>query len=183
MVNRGATIPGQRRWHNESSQVSDPSGIQADCRNRTSVDLSIAVEVCRSAPQYDPERVVIPSIGRLRQIRTAGGDCFLLVADLMSGCGMRNGDVYRITEQVKRTTRQYERLKHRRPGEYRDVPLPRCRGGSAAAGEGIRAAADAVGDRADLRLAHAAPPSGAGLRRPPAEGESDDPHVAVDRVG
>lgn len=33
-------------------------------------------------------------------------------------------DVYRITEPVNRTTRQYGRLKHRRPSEYRDVPLP-----------------------------------------------------------
>ncbi|CAM5671234.1 hypothetical protein STENM327S_03007 [Streptomyces tendae] len=88
-------------------------------------------------PQYDPKRVVIPSPAQLRQIRTAGDDSFLLVADLMSGCGMRNGeafavnvnnivanDVYRITEQVNRTTCRYERLKHRKPGEYRDVPLP-----------------------------------------------------------
>ncbi|WP_346283517.1 tyrosine-type recombinase/integrase, partial [Streptomyces sp. T21Q-yed] len=88
-------------------------------------------------PQYDPKRVVIPSPEQLRQIRTAGDDSFLLVADLMSGCGMRNGeafavnlnnivadDVYRITEQVNRTTCQYERLKHRKVGEYRDVPLP-----------------------------------------------------------
>jgi integrase len=88
-------------------------------------------------PQYDPKRVVIPSPEQLRQIRTAGDDSFLLVTDLMSGCGMRNGeafavnlnnivadDVYRITEQVNRTTCQYERLKHRKAGEYRDVPLP-----------------------------------------------------------
>jgi integrase len=88
-------------------------------------------------PQYDPQRVVIPSPEQLRHIRTAGDDSFLLVADLMSGCGMRNGeafavnvnnlvadDVYRITEQVNRTTCRYERLKHRKAGEYRDVPLP-----------------------------------------------------------
>ncbi|MGW4026816.1 tyrosine-type recombinase/integrase [Streptomyces sp. NPDC005009] len=54
----------------------------------------------------------------------------------MSGCGMRNGeaaavnlrnivadDVYRITEQVNQTTGHYARLKHRKMGEYRDVPL------------------------------------------------------------
>ncbi|MFE1241310.1 hypothetical protein [Streptomyces tendae] len=35
-------------------------------------------------------------------------------------------DVYRITEQVNRTTCQYERLKHRKAGEYRDVPALRC---------------------------------------------------------
>ncbi|MEU9330981.1 tyrosine-type recombinase/integrase [Streptomyces canus] len=89
------------------------------------------------APQYDPKRVVIPSPAQLQQIRSAGDDSFLLVADLMSGCGMRNGeafavnlnnivadDVYRIGEQVNRTTSQYDRLKHRKPDEYRDVPLP-----------------------------------------------------------
>ncbi|MEU2537879.1 hypothetical protein [Streptomyces iakyrus] len=34
-------------------------------------------------------------------------------------------DVYRITEQVNRTTSQYERLKHCKVGERRDVPCPR----------------------------------------------------------
>lgn len=81
--------------------------------------------------------MVIPSPEQLGQIRTADDDGFLLVADLMSGCGMRNGeafavdldnivadDVHRITEQVNRTTCQYGRLKHRKVGEYRDVPLP-----------------------------------------------------------
>ncbi|WP_405790923.1 hypothetical protein [Streptomyces sp. NBC_01367] len=72
-------------------------------------------------PQYDPDRAVIPSPAQLRDIRTAGDDRFLLIADLMSGCGMRNGeafavnlnnlvagDVYRITEQVNQTTKTYD---------------------------------------------------------------------------
>ncbi|WP_159402135.1 hypothetical protein [Streptomyces katrae] len=55
----------------------------------------------------------------------------------MSGCGLRNGEAavvnlnnivaagtYHVTEQVNRTTKQYDRLKHRKKGEYRDVPLP-----------------------------------------------------------
>jgi integrase len=55
----------------------------------------------------------------------------------MSGCGLRNGeaaavnlknivadDVYRVTEQVNQTTRDYAPLKHRKANEYRDVPLP-----------------------------------------------------------
>ncbi|MEV7145157.1 tyrosine-type recombinase/integrase [Streptomyces sp. NPDC093084] len=88
-------------------------------------------------PQYDPARAVIPSLEQLRAIRTAGDDAFMLVVDLMSGCGLRNGeafavnlnnivadDVYRITEQVVLSTRQYGPLKHRKTGEYRDVPLP-----------------------------------------------------------
>ncbi|WP_406499690.1 tyrosine-type recombinase/integrase [Streptomyces sp. NBC_00846] len=88
-------------------------------------------------PQYDPKRAVIPSVAQLQEIRVAGDDTFLLFADLMSGCGMRNGeaaavnlnnivadDVYRITEQVNQTTGEYARLKHRKSGDYRDVPLP-----------------------------------------------------------
>ncbi|KOT37295.1 integrase [Streptomyces caelestis] len=88
-------------------------------------------------PQYDPRHAVIPSPTQLRKIRTAGDDRFRLITDLMSGCGMRNGeaaavnlrnivadDVYRITEQVNQTTGHYARLKHRKMGEYRDVPLP-----------------------------------------------------------
>ncbi|WP_232246425.1 tyrosine-type recombinase/integrase [Kitasatospora mediocidica] len=88
-------------------------------------------------PQYDPTRAVIPSPTQLRDIRTAGDDMFLLITDLMSGCGLRNGeaaavnlrnivadDIYRITEQVNQTTKTYGRLKHRKVTEYRDVPLP-----------------------------------------------------------
>ncbi|MEU8936361.1 tyrosine-type recombinase/integrase [Streptomyces sp. NPDC048409] len=89
------------------------------------------------APQYDPARAVIPSPEQLRTIRTAGDDVFTLFVDLMSGCGLRNGeaaavnldnivadDVYRIREQVNQTTARYGPLKHRRPNNYRDVPLP-----------------------------------------------------------
>ncbi|MFB7950553.1 tyrosine-type recombinase/integrase [Kitasatospora phosalacinea] len=88
-------------------------------------------------PQYDPKRAVIPSLAQLQGIRTAGDDAFNLVAELMSGCGLRNGealainvdnivadDVYRVTEQVNQTTKTYASLKHRKAGEYRDVPLP-----------------------------------------------------------
>ncbi|MEU3712149.1 tyrosine-type recombinase/integrase [Streptomyces catenulae] len=88
-------------------------------------------------PQYDPKRAVIPSVQQLHGIRSAGNDAFLLIADLMSGCGLRNGeaaavninnivadDVYRVCEQVNHTTSQYAKLKHRKPDEYRDVPLP-----------------------------------------------------------
>lgn len=50
---------------------------------------------------------MIPSPERLGRIPTAGDDSFLLVTD----------DVYRITEQVNRTTCRHERLKHRRPGD------------------------------------------------------------------
>ncbi|BAJ26420.1 MULTISPECIES: site-specific integrase [Kitasatospora] len=88
-------------------------------------------------PQYDPKRAVIPSLAQLAVVRTAGDDAFNLVAELMSGCGLRNGealavnidnivadDVYRVTEQVNHATKTYARLKHRKVDEYRDVPLP-----------------------------------------------------------
>ncbi|MFI5756849.1 tyrosine-type recombinase/integrase [Streptomyces sp. NPDC051569] len=88
-------------------------------------------------PQYDPERAVIPSPAQLAGLRDAGDDAFALIADLMSGCGLRNGeaaavrldnivadDTYRVHEQVNQTSNTYSRLKHRKVGEYRDVPLP-----------------------------------------------------------
>ncbi|WP_345695817.1 site-specific integrase [Kitasatospora terrestris] len=88
-------------------------------------------------PQYDPKRAVIPSPEQLAALRGAGDEVLQLVADLMSGSGLRNGealavnvnnivadDVYRITEQVNQTTGRYAPLKHRKAGEYRDVPLP-----------------------------------------------------------
>ncbi|MGW2340385.1 tyrosine-type recombinase/integrase [Streptomyces sp. NPDC001661] len=89
------------------------------------------------SPQYDPSRAVIPSLEQLRRLRTAGDDAFMLLVDMMSGCGLRNGeaaavninnvvadDVYRVSEQVIMSTLQYGPLKHRKAGDYRDVPLP-----------------------------------------------------------
>ncbi|MFF7082667.1 hypothetical protein [Streptomyces lavendulae] len=77
-------------------------------------------------PQYDPKRAVIPSPAQLQAVRVAGDDTLTLVVDLMSGCGLRNGEaaavnlrnlvadnVYRVTEQVNQTTKTYDRLKHR----------------------------------------------------------------------
>ncbi|WP_236046319.1 tyrosine-type recombinase/integrase [Streptacidiphilus fuscans] len=88
-------------------------------------------------PRYRPGRAVIPSPLQLRGIRDAGDETFRLLVDLMTGCGMRNGeaaavninnivadDVYRITEQVHHTTKRYAALKARKVGDYRDVPLP-----------------------------------------------------------
>ncbi|MFH8773700.1 hypothetical protein [Streptomyces sp. NPDC017958] len=65
-------------------------------------------------PQYDPAHAAIPSPEQLRAIRTAGDDAFMLIVDLMSGCGLRNGEaaavnlndivadnVYRVTGQAE----------------------------------------------------------------------------------
>ncbi|MER7118429.1 tyrosine-type recombinase/integrase [Streptomyces goshikiensis] len=88
-------------------------------------------------PQYTPSRSIIPTPSQLAGIPSSGDDSFQLLVGLISGCGMRNGeaaadnirnivadDVYRVTEQVNQTTKRYGPLKHRNPGEYRDVPLP-----------------------------------------------------------
>ncbi|MCY0935993.1 tyrosine-type recombinase/integrase [Streptomyces sp. H34-S4] len=89
------------------------------------------------APQYTPSRRVIPDPAQIAALRSSGDDTFRLLIDLMSGCGLRNGeaaavnlsnlvadDVYRITEQVNQSTKTYGPLKHRKPGDYREVPLP-----------------------------------------------------------
>lgn len=89
-------------------------------------------------PQYDPKRAVVPSHDAIQLIKDQSPDPrFRLVADLMSGMGLRNGealavnvnnlvadDVYRITEQVSAKTNQLTRLKHRKAGEFREVPMP-----------------------------------------------------------
>ncbi|CAM5293209.1 hypothetical protein SALBM217S_06781 [Streptomyces griseoloalbus] len=87
-------------------------------------------------PQYDPKRAVIPSPQQLRT-REAGDDRFQ--ADHRPDERLRHAQrrgrrrqpaqhrrdyVYRITEQVNQTTGHCARLKHRKTGEYRDVPLP-----------------------------------------------------------
>ncbi|MFH8387948.1 hypothetical protein ACH4E7_44970 [Kitasatospora sp. NPDC018058] len=56
------------------------------------------------APQYDPERAVIPSVAQLQQIRTAGDDAFRLVTDLMSGCGLRTAKRTRSTSTTSSPT-------------------------------------------------------------------------------
>ncbi|MEU3403592.1 tyrosine-type recombinase/integrase [Streptomyces sp. NPDC006670] len=88
-------------------------------------------------PQYSPGRAVIPTASQLASLRDQGDDSFRLFVELMSGCGLRNGeaaavninnivanDAYRVTEQVNQTTKDYGPIKHRKEDEYRDVPLP-----------------------------------------------------------
>lgn len=66
-------------------------------------------------------------------------------------------------------------------GYQSSIFQPRCqirhrrRGRAATAAEGLRTPPEAVGNRADLRLADAAPPPGPGLRSPPAEILRNDP--------
>lgn len=89
------------------------------------------------APAYTPGQVTIPTLDELHALKAVASDGLRLVIDLMSGCGLRNGeayaaheervvadDVYRITEQIDGVTRNPGRLKHRKPGEFREVPLP-----------------------------------------------------------
>lgn len=91
------------------------------------------------APQYEAERAVVPTKDQVIAIKAAAAsDRFSMFIDMMAGCGLRNGealalnvnnivadDVYRVTEQVHYRTKKLERLKHRKPGEFREVPLPR----------------------------------------------------------
>ncbi|MGW8884248.1 RNA polymerase sigma factor [Streptomyces sp. NPDC055749] len=64
---------------------------------------------------YAPGQVIIPTLDELHALKAVASDGLRLVIDLMSGCGLRNGeayDVYRITEQ-KRDTALRERLANR----------------------------------------------------------------------
>ncbi|MEV0692198.1 tyrosine-type recombinase/integrase [Streptomyces sp. NPDC050388] len=89
------------------------------------------------SPEYIPRKITIPTLDEIHAIKSAGSDELRIIIDLMSGCGLRNGeayaanvermvadDVYRITEQIDGRTRQRARLKHRKPGEFREAPMP-----------------------------------------------------------
>ncbi|MEK9522524.1 hypothetical protein MIU24_24510 [Streptomyces venezuelae] len=80
-------------------------------------------------------------MGQLTYVKKA-----LLVADedlsletvIVAGCGLRNGEaravnvnnvvaqyVYRVREQIRSNTLKPAKLKHRKAGDFREVPLPR----------------------------------------------------------
>ncbi|MCX4398883.1 MULTISPECIES: tyrosine-type recombinase/integrase [unclassified Streptomyces] len=88
-------------------------------------------------PEYIPNRVTIPTLEEIHALKEVGSTGLVVVIDLMSGCGHRNGeayaaslegmvadDVYRITEQIDGRTHQRAPLKHRKPGEFREAPMP-----------------------------------------------------------
>ncbi|MFD8658752.1 site-specific integrase [Streptomyces globisporus] len=117
----------ESRWprcpHDDKIPYSNAAGRQAEESGFSAQD-----------PALQSRRM---GTAQLHGIRAAGDDVFRFVADLMSGCGMRNGEApavsinnivannaYRITEQVNQTTKTYAPLKHRKVGDYRDVSLP-----------------------------------------------------------
>ncbi|MGW8064238.1 tyrosine-type recombinase/integrase [Streptomyces ziwulingensis] len=70
-------------------------------------------------PEYIPRKITIPTLDEIHALKAAANDGLGLVIDLMSGCGLRNGeayaantermvadDVYRITEQIEGKTRE-----------------------------------------------------------------------------
>ncbi|WP_411136646.1 hypothetical protein [Streptomyces sp. C10] len=87
---------------------------------------------------YIPPRSVIPTV-EYTTAATRKADAQLgLVVTMMRGCGLRNvearavninnvisDDIYRVSDQIHHNTYRPAPLKHRHPGEFRDVPLPR----------------------------------------------------------
>lgn len=89
-------------------------------------------------PEYVRERVAIPSSGYLQRALVVADEALALEIVMMAGCGLRNGearavnvnnvvaqDVYRVRDQVHSNTHKPAKLKHRKAGEFREVPLPR----------------------------------------------------------
>lgn len=88
-------------------------------------------------PEYIPRKITIPTLDEVHALKAAASDGLGLVIDLMSGCGLRDGeayaanmermvadDVYRITEQIEGKTRERVPLKRRKLGEFREAPMP-----------------------------------------------------------
>ncbi|MFF5546273.1 tyrosine-type recombinase/integrase [Streptomyces olivaceoviridis] len=89
-------------------------------------------------PEYVREKVVIPSLDYVKKALTVADHILALEIVMMVGCGLRNGearavnvnnvvadDVYRVHEQIHSNTHKPAKLKHRKAGEFREVPLPR----------------------------------------------------------
>ncbi|MFF9850436.1 tyrosine-type recombinase/integrase [Streptomyces litmocidini] len=89
-------------------------------------------------PEYVREQVAIPSLAYVMKALTVAGEDLALEIVMMAGCGLRNGearavnvhnvvaqDVYRVREQIHSNTLRPAKLKHRKAGEFREVPLPR----------------------------------------------------------
>ncbi|MFF6772822.1 tyrosine-type recombinase/integrase [Streptomyces sp. NPDC012637] len=89
-------------------------------------------------PEYVRAKVVIPSLAYVKKALAVADDDLALEIVMMVGCGLRNGearavnvnnvvadDVYRVHEQIHSNTHKPAKLKHRKAGEFREVPLPR----------------------------------------------------------
>ena len=89
-------------------------------------------------PEYVREKVVITSLVYLKKALVVADDLLALEIVMMAGCGLRNGearavnvnnfvadDVYRVHEQIHSNTHKPAKLKHRKAGDFREVPLPR----------------------------------------------------------
>ncbi|MBD0422735.1 tyrosine-type recombinase/integrase [Streptomyces sp. TRM S81-3] len=88
-------------------------------------------------PEYIPRKITIPTLDEIHALKAVSTDGLRVIIDLMSGCGLRNGeayaanrerivadDVYRVTEQIEGKTRERAPLKHRKLGEFRETPMP-----------------------------------------------------------
>lgn len=88
-------------------------------------------------PEYVRGKVVIPSLAYVKKVLAAADEDLALEVVMMVGCGLRNGearvvnvnnvvsdDVYRVHEQIHSNTHRPATLKHRKAGEFREVPLP-----------------------------------------------------------
>ncbi len=89
-------------------------------------------------PEYVRQKVVIPPLAYVKRALTAADEYLALEIVMMVGCGPRNGearavnvnnvvadDVYRVPEQIHSNTHKPAKLKHRKAGEFWEVPLPR----------------------------------------------------------
>ncbi|MEU0398925.1 hypothetical protein ABZ318_01530 [Streptomyces sp. NPDC006197] len=88
-------------------------------------------------PEYVRGTVAIPSLGYLTKALTIAEADLALEIVMMAGCGLRNGearavnvhnvvaqDVYRVRGQIHSNTLRPAKLKHRKVGEFHEVPQP-----------------------------------------------------------
>ncbi|MEV5875336.1 hypothetical protein AB0L75_14090 [Streptomyces sp. NPDC052101] len=97
--------------------------ILLDARRRGGITDDLFAGVI--PPEYVPRKITVPTLDELHSMKAVASDGLRVVIDLMSGCGLRNGeayaanlermvsdDVYRITEQIEELTISYQCCHH-----------------------------------------------------------------------
>ncbi|MFD3650348.1 tyrosine-type recombinase/integrase [Streptomyces cyaneofuscatus] len=89
-------------------------------------------------PAYVRGTIAVPSLAYVTKALAVADEDLALEIVMMAGCGLRSGearavnvnsvvaqDVYRVREQIHSNTLRPAKPKHRKAGEFREVPLPR----------------------------------------------------------
>ncbi|KAB1973264.1 hypothetical protein F8144_43995 [Streptomyces triticiradicis] len=71
-------------------------------------------------PEYIPNRIVIPTLEEIRALKEVGSKALVVIIDLMSGCGHRNGEAF--AANLEGMDGRGRRVPHHRADRAEDPP-------------------------------------------------------------